>query len=104
MTIVISGSSPKPYHLAISANPVKVFMCFTMLNRSLGSSPLSGTLNFSLWIAEVLALEQEVSSIGGHKIKIETKTLTVAELASLFVTSISGHLVVKLRKKLTSRL
>ena len=42
---------------------VKVFKCFMKLNRSLCSSPLSGILNFSLWIAEVLALKLEVSSV-----------------------------------------
>ena len=56
-----------------SANLVKVFKCFTMLDRSMGSSPLGGTLNFSLWIAEVLALE--------------LVTFTVPELASLFAIS-----------------
>ena len=56
MTIMASGFSPKPLLLAIFANPVKVFKCFAMLDRSLGSSPLTGTLNLSLWIAEVLAL------------------------------------------------
>ena len=50
-------------YLVISANLVKVLKCFTMLNSSLGSSPLSGTLNFSFWIAEVLVLELEVSSV-----------------------------------------
>ena len=49
--------------LAIFENAMKVFKCFTTLNRLLCSSPLSGTLNFSLWIAEVLALEQEVLSV-----------------------------------------
>ena len=48
-------SAPRPLLLAISANPVKISKCFTMLNRSLGSSLLRQTLNFSLWIAEVLA-------------------------------------------------
>ena len=56
MAIVISGFSPRPLPLAISASPVMVCKCFTMLNRLLGLSPLSKTLNFSLWIAEVLAL------------------------------------------------
>ena len=31
-----------------AANPVKVLKCLTKLKRSLCSSPLSGTLNFSL--------------------------------------------------------
>ena len=48
MTIAISEFSPRPLLLLISANPVKVFKCFTMKNRWLGSSPLSRTLNFSL--------------------------------------------------------
>ena len=58
---------------AISTNLVKVFKCFTRLDRSMGSSLLGGTLNFSLWIAEVLALE--------------LVTFTVAELASPFAIS-----------------
>ena len=41
----------------VSANPVKVFKCVTQLKRSLCSPPLSGTLNFSLGIGKVLALE-----------------------------------------------
>ena len=48
-----SGVSPRPLLLAISASPVKDFKCFTKLNKSLCLSPHSGTLNFSLWIAEV---------------------------------------------------
>ena len=43
-----SRFSPRHLLLSISANPVKVFKCFTHLNWSLCSSPLSGTLNFSL--------------------------------------------------------
>ena len=61
MTIITSSFSLRPLFLAISANPVKVFKCFMMLDKSLGSSPLSGTLNFSLWIAELLALELDSS-------------------------------------------
>ena len=52
--------SPRHLLLAISANPVKVFKYFMKLNRSLCSLPLSGTLDFSLWIAKVLALKIEV--------------------------------------------
>ena len=44
MAIMSSGFS---LLLAISANPVKDFKCFTYLNYS-------GTFNFSLWIAEIL--------------------------------------------------
>ena len=75
-----------PLLLAICANPVKVFRCLTKLKRSLCSSPLRGTLNFSLWIGEVLALE--LSSVAARQ--KETKTLTVQvveELASLFAIS-----------------
>ena len=43
--------------ILVSANPVKAFKCVTKLRRSLCSLPLSGTLNFSLGIGEVLALE-----------------------------------------------
>ena len=39
---------------------MKLFKCFAKLNRSLCSSPLSGKLNFSLWIAEVLAKNRGV--------------------------------------------
>ena len=63
MAIVTSGFSPRPVLLPISANPVKVFRCFTKLKRSLCSSPLSGTLNFSLWIAKVRELDLEVSKV-----------------------------------------
>ena len=55
--IVTLGISPRPLLLAISLNPVRFYKYFTKLNRSLSSLPLSGTLNFSLWIAEVLALD-----------------------------------------------
>ena len=61
MTIMTSGFSPRPLLLAISTSPVRVFKCFAMLDRSLGLSPLSGTLNFSSWIAEVLALNLDLS-------------------------------------------
>ena len=61
MAIVTSEFYPRPLLLAISANPVEVFKCFITLDRSLGSSPFSGTLNFSLWIVEVLALELDSS-------------------------------------------
>ena len=63
MAILTSGFSPRHLLLTISASPVKVFKCFTKLSRSLCSSPLSGTLNLSLWTAEVLALELQVSSV-----------------------------------------
>ena len=63
MAIVTSGFSLRHLFLVISANPVKVSKCFTKLNRSLCSLPLCGTLNFSLWIAKVLALELQVSSV-----------------------------------------
>ena len=65
--------------LPISGNPVKViFKCFTRLNRLLCSSPCSGTLNFSLWMADA----RTTSIVGGQKIKRD-QTHTVAELASL---------------------
>ena len=38
-----SDFSPRLLLLAISTNLVKVFKCFAMLDRSLGSSSLSGT-------------------------------------------------------------
>ena len=63
MAILTSGFSLRYLLLVISANPVKVFKCFTKLNRSLCSLLLSRSLNFSLWIAEVLALELEVLSV-----------------------------------------
>ena len=43
--------------------------CVVKLNRSLCSSPICGTLNFSLWIAKVLALEVEVSSVPQNKMR-----------------------------------
>ena len=69
MAIVTSGFSPRPLLSAISANPVKVFKCFTKLNRSLCSSPLSGTLNFSLWIVEVVALDQKYRRWPQYKVR-----------------------------------
>ena len=51
------------FTLTISVSPVKVFKCFTKLDRSFCLWPLSGTLNFSLWITEVLALEVQVSVV-----------------------------------------
>ena len=63
MATVTSGFPPRHLLLAIPANPVKGFKCFTKLNRSSFSSRLSGTLNFSLWIAEVLVLELQISSV-----------------------------------------
>ena len=56
MAIVITGFFLRPLLLAICANLVQVFKCFMKLY----SSPLSGTLNFSLWIAKVLVLQIEV--------------------------------------------
>ena len=61
MAIVTLGFSSRHLLLSISSNLVRAFKCFTKFNRSLCSSPLVGTLNFSLWIVEVLALEVEVS-------------------------------------------
>ena len=84
MTIMTEDFSPRPLLFAISANPQKVFKCFTMLDRSLGSSPLGGTLNFSLWIAKVLALELDSLVATSEN---NTTTFTVAELASLFAIS-----------------
>ena len=55
------------------------------LNRSLGSSPLSGTLNVSLWIAEVLVLKLKYRR--WPKDKARVKLLPLAELASLFAIS-----------------
>ena len=66
MAIVTSGLIPfslRDLLLVISANPVNIFKCFTKLSRSLCSLLLSRSLNFSLWIAEVLALELEVLSV-----------------------------------------
>ena len=63
MAILTWGFSLRCLLLAISANLVKVFKCFMKLNRWLCSSLLSGTLNFSLWIAKVLVPELEVSSV-----------------------------------------
>ena len=62
--IVTLRFSPRHLLLAISANPVRVFKCFTKLNRLLCASLLNGTLNFSLWIAKFLApLELQVSLV-----------------------------------------
>ena len=67
MVTVTSGFSPRHLLLAISANPVKGFKYFTKLNRSSFSSRLSRTLpNFSLWIAEVLVLELQISSVAAR--------------------------------------
>ena len=63
MAIVTSVLPLRTLLLAISADSVKVFKCFTKLNRSLCLSPLSETMIFSLWIAEVLALELEVLTL-----------------------------------------
>ena len=56
MAIVTTGFSLWPFLLAICANLVQVLKSFMKLHLS----PLSGTLNFSLWIAKVLVLQIEV--------------------------------------------
>ena len=58
MAIVTTGFSLWPFLLAICANLVQVLKSFMKLHLS----PLSGTLNFSLWIAKVLALKLQVLS------------------------------------------
>ena len=75
IAFVTSGFSLRSLLLAISPNPVKVFKCFTKLNRSWCSTPLSGALNFSLWSAEVLALGIEVSSVRPQDAETRPKLL-----------------------------
>ena len=56
--IVTSGFYSRPLLLAISANPVKGFY---------NSSPLHGTLNFFLWIAEVNSGARTRSTVGATR-------------------------------------
>ena len=59
------GMVKEPLLLAISPNLVKVFKCFAMLDRSLGSSPISGTLNFCV---DRRGSGAKSRLVGGHKL------------------------------------
>ena len=96
MDVVAEGFSSRHLLLVISANPVKVFKCFTKLNRSLWLLPPSRALIFSLWVAKVLALKLEVSSVDGHKIK-RNQTVSCSR-AGTNISHIKGHLAVKLEQ------
>ena len=69
MTIMSLGFSPRPLLLAISANPVKAFKCFTMLrNGSVGSLPLGGTLKIFHFV-DRRGSSATTRLVGGYKIK-----------------------------------
>ena len=96
MAIMSSGFSPRHLLLAISANPVKVFRCFTKVEQVIVF--VSAKWNIELLYVDDLGSGARTASIVSVQ-RIKQDHNSYCSRAGITICHIQGHLAFKLLKK-----